>query len=296
MVFRYSTLGLTLESRFEIPEFFYSPNHGELFASVSKGTIDLRETAHVINDVSAQVHWLDYGKMEVSNREITYDVTSKFTDNLFYEVTSGEALSFFLGYNNVVSLHGSCVSNLNQDAVAFLGDSGMGKSTTAAMLVDSGYSLLTDDLLPIYDKQDHYRVYPAAPEISLYKESFYQADKSLTFQQNRETLKNKAIYRTKKVSSPSNLKAICVLQKGEDWHLKSLSSTEAFPHLFRNISLANWSRYFKGDLLKAMNKYEVFFKFCVKLIEDLDFYVLVRPEKKFNKGKLIDTVSKLLAL
>lgn len=59
---------------------------------------------------------------------------------------TGSALSALLQQRGIVTLHASAVV-INDQAVAFFGQSGAGKSTAATALVERGFPLVTDDVL-----------------------------------------------------------------------------------------------------------------------------------------------------
>lgn len=76
-------------------------------------------------------------------------------DNVFSLAESlftGAVISFLLEMRNTPVLHASCVAE-DQFSAVFLSNSGSGKSTLAAYLIQQGWSLLTDDILPIDIKQ-----------------------------------------------------------------------------------------------------------------------------------------------
>jgi hypothetical protein len=56
-------------------------------------------------------------------------------------------------------------------AVAFMGESGRGKSTLAARFCTSGYRFLTDDGLAVEEAEGGYRVVPSQPSIRLWEDS-----------------------------------------------------------------------------------------------------------------------------
>ena len=60
----------------------------------------------------------------------------------------GPVLSFALGLLGIPSLHASAVS-VKGEGAAFVGTVRGGKSTLAASFLEAGYSLLTDDILPL---------------------------------------------------------------------------------------------------------------------------------------------------
>ena len=63
--------------------------------------------------------------------------------------------------------HASCVEHENH-AYAFMGDSGMGKSTLATALAKSGKKFLTDDGLLVHKSGEDYMAYPNDPSIRLW--------------------------------------------------------------------------------------------------------------------------------
>jgi len=64
----------------------------------------------------------------------------------------GRVLPLCLHLQGVVSLHGSAVA-IGGEAIAFVAPKFHGKSTTAAALVETGATLLADDVIPIQDAE-----------------------------------------------------------------------------------------------------------------------------------------------
>ena len=92
----------------------------------------------------------------------------------------GPIIGTVLRMRGIICLHGSAVS-INDRAVALVGVSGAGKSTTAAAFAKLGYAILSDDILALTDHQDGFLVRPAYPRVRLWPESaaglFGSADK-----------------------------------------------------------------------------------------------------------------------
>lgn len=78
-------------------------------------------------------------------------------------------LSFCLEMQGIPCLHAAAVV-VDDHAVAFLGHSGHGKSTMTATFLEAGYPLLTDDKLPIEQKDGAFFCRPGYPSISMYPE------------------------------------------------------------------------------------------------------------------------------
>ncbi|MBN1400972.1 MAG: hypothetical protein JXA74_09045 [Anaerolineae bacterium] len=81
----------------------------------------------------------------------------------------GPGLILAFALHGVWALHASAIVR-EGEALAFLAESGVGKSTLASALCDdtcSGYRLLADDVLPISLAADGARVWPHFPQLKL---------------------------------------------------------------------------------------------------------------------------------
>jgi len=79
----------------------------------------------------------------------------------------GRALSFALVKQGFEPLHSTAIV-LDGEALAFLGESGYGKSSLAAGFLGDGYRLLTDDLLVLHETGGRLLAYPGPPRIKLF--------------------------------------------------------------------------------------------------------------------------------
>jgi hypothetical protein len=79
----------------------------------------------------------------------------------------GPVLGFVLRLHGVVTLHASAVA-VDQRAIAILGRSGGGKSTTAAGFVKLGFPLLTDDVTALSPGVTALSVLPGYPRLNLW--------------------------------------------------------------------------------------------------------------------------------
>ena len=82
----------------------------------------------------------------------------------------GPIIGAVLRMRGIICLHASAVA-INNRAVALVGVSGAGKSTTAAAFAKLGYPILSDDILALTDRQDGFLVRPAYPRVRLWPES-----------------------------------------------------------------------------------------------------------------------------
>jgi hypothetical protein len=82
----------------------------------------------------------------------------------------GPVIALLLQARGAFLLHGSALAvGEGEPAIAFLGDKGAGKSTTATAFLRAGYSLLTDDIIAIEELESGGagRISPAFPQVKL---------------------------------------------------------------------------------------------------------------------------------
>jgi hypothetical protein len=79
----------------------------------------------------------------------------------------GHALSFAFVKQGLEPIHATSVV-VDGHAIAFLGNSGFGKSSLAAAFLAAGHRLLTDDLLMLRQAQSGYTAQPGPPRIKLF--------------------------------------------------------------------------------------------------------------------------------
>jgi hypothetical protein len=82
----------------------------------------------------------------------------------------GSALGFVLRLRGVACLHASAIA-VGGRAIALVGPSGTGKSSTAAGFARLGYAVLTDDLAALCEATERIRIQPALPRVHLWPQS-----------------------------------------------------------------------------------------------------------------------------
>jgi len=77
---------------------------------------------------------------------------------------TGSIIAYLLSADGCLVLHASAVE-VNGEALAFIGQSGQGKTTMATLLCAQGQALVTDDLLPVHVRGDQVMCVPAGREL-----------------------------------------------------------------------------------------------------------------------------------
>lgn len=82
----------------------------------------------------------------------------------------GPVLGVVLRLRGVTCLHASAVSMGNR-GVVFVGQTGRGKSTTAAAFARRGYGVISDDIVALAESEGGFYLMPAYPHLCLWPES-----------------------------------------------------------------------------------------------------------------------------
>ena len=122
-------------------------------------------------DGSSYVRWKDVGEALISKtgRSIACHPFRQAPAESFSVYLLGQILSFAFVRNGFEPLHSTAVVIAGQ-AIAFLGDCGLGKSTLAAAFLQAGHRLLTDDLLVLQLTPRGILAYPGPARIKLFPE------------------------------------------------------------------------------------------------------------------------------
>lgn len=115
----------------------------------------------------------DDGTQFIFDRKGT-EVWGTWPENLTLEDTAtyllGPVMGLVLRLRGVTCLHASAIA-VGDRAIALVGHSGAGKSTTAAAFAELGYPILSDDIVALVDQDNQILVQPAYPRLRLWPSS-----------------------------------------------------------------------------------------------------------------------------
>lgn len=106
----------------------------------------------------------------ISGRIMMVDTQNVDNDFLSLFIVS-EPLGILLHQRGFILLHASAVKMPDNTAMVFMGEPGMGKSTTCAAFVKAGCALLSDDLVAIQNVNDVPYLLPSFPQLKIWKRS-----------------------------------------------------------------------------------------------------------------------------
>ncbi|WNZ22761.1 serine kinase [Leptolyngbya sp. NK1-12] len=175
-MFSYTAYGLNIASYLPLPEL--TVHGGEADVAIQPGPVQhpanavRSEQCIWASKTEAIFHWHDIGTFLVrKGREIIVDAIPEVNSDVLRLFLLGSALGTLLHQRGLLVLHGSVVAKAGS-ALAFLGESGWGKSTMVAALCKQGYHLVADDVLAIgFDDSNHPIVFPGSPQVKLWADA-----------------------------------------------------------------------------------------------------------------------------
>lgn len=238
---RYTAYGLHLQSVLALPELIAdSDTEPDVFIQYDSLGLEIPLESGPIAFIrlGPREAWVSWGGAAVlrvkDGREITIDPVPGVDERLLRLFILGVGLGVLLQQRSQLVLHASAVV-IDGRVVAFVGDKGMGKSTTAAALLAQGHSVMSDDLVVIRTGVDPL-VVPGFPQLKLWSD----AVKALGA--NPQTLpkiwedvdKHAQEIRERFSETPLPLGAIYVLAGGDEFRIEPLPPSTALIQIISN--------------------------------------------------------------
>lgn len=214
------------------------------------------------------------------------NVEPKLLSNLI----TASALDAALLQRNFFLIHGSAVE-IDGIAVAFIGETGYGKSTTAATFAASEYPLLSDDTLAI--NMNTMTLHPAYPQIKLWPDSVEAVGQSPDELPKLYSLAEKRALRlqTEAKQQPIPLRQIYVLARDEHQHsVEPLTFSDSFTEILRHSYIGHLQYLYKVDLLAGTGQTEQHFRDCAKIAGMIRCCRLKRQWDLANVHQLVNVV------
>ena len=180
----YSLYGLTLKSAIPLPCPSVEPSttapdiellkcgRAEILEACGRERISFREQgfwqSSIFADGSAHVAWKEHFEFVVSAsaKQVRWRKLREVPNEVFFTYFLGQVLSYCLLARGIEPLHATAIV-VDGRAIAFLGDSGFGKSTLAATFLQRGHPLLTDDVLALEFSGGNVWVRPGIARVKL---------------------------------------------------------------------------------------------------------------------------------
>lgn len=291
----YKVYGLNIRSEIEINEFeklnailedevvtiSYSIMDDEIKKSISEGRkIQLEKDKiwfHIDNIATYCI---------TTGNKIEVEVCENTNIQLMKIYIMCSCLGFIMLQRDMVAIHGGVIE-MDSNAVIFTGDRGAGKSTLTTALREKGYKFISDDVAGITFDEAPY-VMPGFPYQKLCESAMdkfgYDKEKNTSFMSDKE-VKYIVPAKDEFINEPRKLKAIVKLTVGdvEEVTIEKLSGAEKLNNIINNI--------YRGEYIKSLGGMNPkYFKKCLNMAQNINFYVVTRPKDQFTVDKQIELI------
>jgi len=244
----YRTYGFCVASSFVLPELVRVQCAADV--PIVRGTaghvpnVTANEDGHEVSEGDVRLSFEGVGAFRIRRGEEIVVEPSPGVDEAIVRLSLlGPALAVLLHQRGFLVLHASSVAM--DGAVAFLGDSEWGKSTTAAALYRVGWPLVSDDVLAV-DLRSGSPVVPRAfPQVKLWPEAVealgIESHQLRTIHPDlgKRALRARAGF---KDDDELPLSRLYVLSNGPEIRVETLGEQEAFVELVRHSYAASLLR------------------------------------------------------
>ncbi|SEO83336.1 Hpr(Ser) kinase/phosphatase [Halorientalis persicus] len=281
----YQAYGLTVRSPFRLPEL------RELDQTVTEPDVaicsETLEPAQAETSPAKSERWIDAepGRCRFTYEEVgtfliiggervlvdpvSPDITSTL---VFRRLLEGQALGVLCHQRGDLVLHGSAV-DFGGNAVVFLGNSGAGKSTTAAACYDAGYPLLDDDVVVIRFSDGAPKVVAGVPQLKLEPETAVALGIEAVTGTEVDSFSGKAFHRTQSAGGCGAvpLSRCYILSDGDTVAVEPVPARQRLVELV----LSTYTAGLLSDTDAATRNFEA----CSSVVKHVSVTRLIRPRR-----------------
>ncbi|MBV6623412.1 MAG: serine kinase [Rivularia sp. (in: Bacteria)] len=294
-MYSYIAYGLGIQSEIPIPEFISAEAGCDVTLTIDRDSSPsdylsekmlAQEWGLSLNRQQAVFYVKDAGVFLIQGgRKIVVVPIAEATQKQIRLYLVGTIMAILLYQREFLVLHAS-VANINGNAIAILGESGQGKSSTAAAFYRKGYYILTDDVAPVTLAKGPATITPGFPQIKLCQKTAEALGYDFDSLDVINSPKQKRGHRLKPISSaPLPIGRIYVLYDDEEFKIEPLTPKESVIELVRHSRPT--TLYHSGDT-------NHFFQ-CVTLAKEYGVYRLGRPRNLTLLPEIVKLVEENLS-
>lgn len=202
------------------------------------------------------------------------------------------AMAAILYQRALVPLHASAIFS-NKGIAMFLGDSGVGKSTTVATLQTRGHRIFSDDICVPVKEENLIKAFAAYPMMKLWKDTFEKVNLGAYDEQNRirpALEKYGKFFNETFDTTAQPVERIFILEKESS--INQLQSSElkginAFKYL------QNYA--YRQPYIDAMGMRKTYFNVLLELSNSIPITLISRPEDNNTISEVIQLIENQLA-
>ncbi len=289
----YVAFGLTIWSTLSFPEL--APGEGDADVVVRRGQVEGDPPGGAANRIRQrstvdETHLFLEGVARLLIRrgeEIVVQADMNAAPGTVRAFVLGPGLATLLTQRGRLVLHASAVE-IDGRAIAFLGGSGWGKSTTAAALIARGHALVADDVLALDIDSCPVRALPGFPQVKLWRETASYLGAPPAQWARYDSAVDKGFQRAANgvFPKPLPLRTIYVLDDGERVEIDMVAARDALIEVVRHSWAAGILR------TTAPQKH---FRDCSALARKIPVMRIRRPQKLDQLENVIEAIQSEMA-
>lgn len=219
----------------------------------------------------------------VGGDTVVIDPVADVDHEILRHVILGPVMNHLLHQRGRMVLHASTVV-IGDRAVAFLGQSGSGKTTTAAACLAAGHTVLSDDVALVVDERETVTVEASFPAIKLHDDLPSRLDLPIDPPERVSSLRDRHFRRIRmeQPSEPVPLACVYLLAESPTERVESLSPAEQVTTLIEHT--------YTAPLLRVAEEAEANFARCSDIASSVPVKRLHRPKQFDRLDRLVETV------
>lgn len=273
----YSVFGLRVRSELALPELFPVNGEGDADVTIRLGSIGDPQQEEGLHAVEGALLFVisKVGRYRIADGgEILVEPAPGAPERNVRLYLLGSAFGALLHQRGLLPLHANAVE-IDGRAVAFMAESGGGKSTLAAWFHDRGYRVIADDVCVIHFDEGRPHAAPGLPRLRLWLEAleFTGRDRSgyhRSYVAESESFDkfDVPINSAAAVQSHVPLSAVYLLDRGGGFSITELTGVAAIEAVFANT--------YRGSYVSAANGEESHWLSAVRLVQETPVYCVSR--------------------
>jgi len=292
-VHTFSVYGLVIESEIELSPLRPIETQSATDITIVRGRVSENGITDPVftrvlaqaNDQNVWIHVPNIARFLIKNgNHITVDSIELEDIQTICLYLMGSCIGSIIHQRGLLALHASAV-NIQGQLVLFMGNSGAGKSTTAAILQQRGFQVVSDDTVVLNDKG---QITGGFPQIKLWEHALKNLDIATDgLSRIRHQISKYSFPIDNQSIDLATVKAIYCLnganQNAEgEFTLHQINGMDKFKLLREHT--------YRTQIMEGVGAQSKHLKLCANLAESVYMATLVRPTSYFNGNELVDFV------